>query len=295
MSNDVNLNNLIIFCEGKPNSPDTLVYRELLKPSPNNLTIDIRPVGGKQLVRNFVKGYMNNHAQAKLAIIADRDLDRPHQNGALVQFDKKPPIIYLTGLTSIESYFLDIPLLWGFLQEFSKKKPSESALLEDLDKTIQEIANYQAIRWALQEVRHDIIDAGKSEDFTMMNRLDLTTHLFEEKKISQVRQQNENELLKKALSELDKLKRALSYINDKSDSHLKNRYEHYRDSFKQFSVQNPDYKLWFHGKDVMQLWWSSDLISKCSVPKETYYEEFASKIPFDKYPDLLEFRDICWG
>lgn len=296
MSNSVINQRRVVFCEGKINSPDALVYRQLLIPSPNHLTIE--PIGGKQSVRNFIKGYIreNTNTSIALAVIIDRDLDRPHQNGSLVQFDKKEPIIYLTGLTCIESYFLDTEMMWRFIQEFSpqKNKPDEYALLESLDKTIKEIANYQAIRWALQDVRHDLIDTGK-HDFMTMNRLDLAIQLFEEKKITQVRQKDENELLKQALLEIDKLKRALNHINQKGDEYLKNRYEHYRDVFKQFSAQRADYKLWFHGKDTILLWWSSDLISKCSVKKETYYQEFASKIPFEKYPDLIEFRDICWG
>ena len=60
----------------------------------------------------------------------------------------------------------------------------------------------------------------------------------------------------------------------------------------EFVVQ--DFKLWFHGKDVLALWLQQPSSRACSVSKRYYCEWAAQNMDWVQYPDLREFQEICW-
>lgn len=286
------MNTIRVFCEGEDKSIDNAVYQALLRGKLNGVNPIITPIGGKRGMSSFAKGLMKGSTvTSKWVAIRDRDLDQHADDGSLSLFQDEKQV-YVTGLTSVDGYLLDTQLFWRCTQEKSKiHKPSLEALNASLNEILQILHKYQAIRWALQDIRQEIIDKAKAENLIRRN-FDLTN------KIDEVEDNNsfnesEDDLIEFAERKILALHRVLQHLGQPEIAQIHRRYEEYRDKFQKFTVENEEYKYWFHCKQVMELWRRHRTISICGIRYEAYYTNYARYIDFDKYIDLIEFRKKC--
>jgi hypothetical protein len=301
----------VIFCEGMPESPDQSVLLNLLKDKP----ITILPMGGKDAIGNFARGYFRKDAilakkQNRWIAIRDRDLDQESPKGEL-QLLGTSSNIYVTGVTCVECYFLDSDLLANFIKDYELAtiKPNASDLADSLNQTITQIRDYQAIRWALQVTRQEIIKQATESNLLRKYTLDLPNNLVNSEDISNIINPP-IPLNTQAKEKIDNLSKIIQYLGKEALALFESNLQDYQTQFRKFSIHTDDYKFWFFGKDVIHLWLKqpvlSEVITTSKIDKtkrnerertflQSYYKKSAPKIPFEKYPDLIAFRDICWG
>lgn len=147
----------IIFCEGRPGSLDDLLLRYLM---PGR--IFIQPVGGKRGMRAFIEGYLGGYPGSKPEYLGfrDRDFDiEPPERPQLIRLQEEKPI-WLSHCAAIENYLIDADLLWQYWVERESTPgwahgPALSATeIEDhIRESARELADYQAVRWALARLK----------------------------------------------------------------------------------------------------------------------------------------------
>lgn len=147
----------LLFCEGKPNSLDYLLLQRLATGP-----VQICPVGGKYALNAFMEGRLSSfgdHPPAFLGV-RDRDFDvEPPEAPSLIELSGEKPL-WMTHRACIESYFLDPELLhqyWSFCATGPQWKygppPSIQELGTQIEAAARAIANYQAVRWALAQLK----------------------------------------------------------------------------------------------------------------------------------------------
>lgn len=277
----------IIFCEGEAEGPDFAVFTALLGPK-----LNIHPAGQKDAITKYAqvhfgtgKPYEEAKKQKRFLIIRDRDFDIKSPDGKLQNFSD---VLYLTGVTTIECYFLDPILLRQYRHDIS-----ESLLQQTLEKALSQLRNYQAIRWALQDIREYMMENARKEGLIRTSTLDLPNTLPDKPKHNF--DKTVSELLDEAKKQIIQLANVIRYLDEPVLGELEAKYHQYQNQFRFFSTQSDMFKYWFDGKELIERWWSEMDNISIKINRDEYYRTCASKIDFTRYPDLIEFRDICWG
>lgn len=271
----------IVYCEGEP---DNTLLNSLLKPEPENVRkIQIETIGGKQGWGKFFDAYVNPRGVNYVAL-RDRDLDRKPEldEQGRPKLQKIKSNLYMTGLPCTESYFLDPELLLEYLQsDYASRaeKYSLEGLVHKLTEVIETVTAYYAVRWAFQELRAKAGDCVGLAD-----------------------------IASSSLTEQDCLKDAYQRIMDFRDGWQTGANKtaqtvttaefdrHYQMFYRQFSaaefIERKLFIFWFDGKDVLKRWFGK--IDSKIGNSDDYCTRMASRLSLSKYPDLAEFRDICW-
>ena len=144
----------LIFCEGKhADSYDYRLLDRLLKPSITRIV----PIGGKFGFNTYIDGSLSSYPQKPpFLAFRDRDFDlKPPETPTLLRIQGSKPI-WATYRACIESYLIDADLLrefWVALSVGPKwtygSPPDLTVIREKLAVSAQQIAGYQAVRWAL--------------------------------------------------------------------------------------------------------------------------------------------------
>jgi len=148
----------IVFCEGLKDSLDPVFIHQIIPPG----QVEIRPVGGKLSMRAFIEGYLTDYNQSQNYIgFRDRDFDvEPPSSPKLIRLEGQKPI-FMTYRASIESYLIDASLLhqyWAYHAANSPvwkygNPPSVIRIETIIENAAEQLADYQAIRWALAKLK----------------------------------------------------------------------------------------------------------------------------------------------
>lgn len=269
-----------VYCEGKHGSLDARLLNRLLSPQPvGAFRIEIEPIGGKVGWSKFFDAYAQN---SNYVAFGDRDLDKPptldEKGHAQLQPRRKNNREYLTGLPCIESYFLDSSLFSRYLDTINKP----SGLTEkDLTHTLQDVANelkyYMAVRWALAKLRNSIAEFNQLGDVPAESLVESACLEAARRNIAELR------------SHYAQRVRAASVTLRQFDD----AYDQYRAEFTATAfMDHQRFITWFDGKDMIGRWVARARVKYVTV--RDYCNWAVDKIDFQKYRDLLEFRNICW-
>ncbi len=279
-----------IFCEGKPGGPDLQLWSKLLPRNQSDsasFRILIVPMGGKDAAKNYAKGYTASSG-ASWRVIRDRDLDEESPDGEVVRWDEGRTL--LTGLTCIESYALDPALLGRYVEAEHPKKLEDVDHAATLRATLQRLRDYQALRWALQSLRREIVARAKDQQLTRRaGTFDLPNRLTpEDGKIPQML--DPDSLLRAGRERVERFKSIPQYVNvDALDA----AFERYRDLFDGEAFWTTGFRYWFHGKDVLKAWLSSEGYNTL-VGYKSYLEWAMQNLNPEDFDDLRRIRMLCY-
>ena len=148
----------IIFCEGKgADSYDYYLLNRLLVSSGPRVV----PIGGKFGFNAYIDGYLSSYSQKPpFLAFRDRDFDyKPPETPTLLPVPGSKPI-WATYRACIESYLIDADLLRSYWIDMSAGPkwnygpvPDLAVIQEKLTDSAQQIAAYQAVRWALADLK----------------------------------------------------------------------------------------------------------------------------------------------
>lgn len=148
----------IIFCEGRPGSLDDLLLWHLLPAG----QVLIQPVGGKYGMRAFIEGYLGSYPRSQPDYLGfrDRNFDvEPPERPQLIRLPGEKPI-WLSHRAAIENYLIDADLLWQYWTERESAPGwahgpalSTDEIEDHIRESARELANYQAVRWALAKLK----------------------------------------------------------------------------------------------------------------------------------------------
>lgn len=289
----------IVFCEGSEGSPDIVFLTRLLKPEPANANfrIQLKPLGGKGAAGNFARGYGLAAGNQNWIVLTDRDLDKVPDNGNLQRWNEKH---FITGLSSIESYFLEPVLLQEHCRLMYRDNatiPTVEHLSRALQEAVRELVDYQSVRWGLQTIRADLLNRASTArlirtagHFDLPNRLtdsdgELPTQLERLACVQQAKQH---------------VKSFTQMVRGVRITALETTIKRFARTFRQseFIIA---YKQWFHGKDVMTHWFQvlRRIDSTLQISPKNYVRWAAQHQTIDNnflqnYPDLDAFREVCW-
>lgn len=235
--------NKVIFCEGEEKSIDALFLNKYI------VTVGtIKPIGTKNNITGFLKGYATAVKTTNYVLLRDRDFDfQPDETKQqLIKVDEHKNI-FATYRASIESYFIDAQLLHKYLTwlrntpDYKTKQAIDIPTVADIQTTIinsaKKIQYYQAVRWALARLKAENkfffeIKLVK-EDGKMPKQFDLTYCKTQANKLIDDFQRKTEKLSKDDLN---------TYIEE---------------FVQKFSSDNfytqEQYLVWFHGKDLQML------------------------------------------
>ena len=271
----------IIFCEGQPNSLDSIFLSNILAPS----TALIRPVGGKNGMKAFIDGYLSGYPvdkQPEYIGFRDRDFDaEPPEKEQLIELSGAKPI-WLTHLACIENYLIDSALIWQYWHERETvaswhhgKAPSIDLIEEHILTTVKELCEYEAVRWGLSKLKPGSRWPEIQTTWTAKGSGDLPASLK----------------YKDCLANASQLVEAFkSQTEGVSSEKLLAYADAYRAKFSQDSfVSAKQYRFWFHGKDF--------LVQLCKrfgngFPRASYLAWAVAHIDSSKYPDLQQLTRI---
>lgn len=269
----------VIFCEGKPESLDFALVRRLV---PSGWLI--RPAGGKRGFNAFIEGYLSGLSQEPSYVaFRDRDFDeKPPGDQRLIPTEGAKPI-YLSFRACLESYVLDPGLLhdyWTYAcggpsWEYGLS-PGVDALRHSLTEAAKEVADYQALRWALADLKPG---ARWPEVRTtwMKKSGDLPASLDWDACLSAARESVE-----------DYRRQAGDVTEDK----LETTADQYRASFRHESFfAKEEYLVWFHGKDLLTQWRRRLDLGKAVV--DAFCEWALNRLDYERHPDLEELARLC--
>lgn len=289
----------IVFCEGGGGSADILLLRHLLltsKPT-DAFQLIIEPLRGKSAVGSFVQGYSIATNNPNWIVLRDRDLDREHNHWQLQTFNPdQRERVFLTGLTCIESYFLDPILLIEYLnwrysvQPPPSELPSSNQVATMLTTTVNVLADYEALRWTLQSLRQSLHEEARKRHVvrTRGGVFDLPNRLTDED--GTIPQQLDvSTLLSQAKLLVDDFRQITESI---SMDELNQRFLAFQQQFR--GLTENEHKLWFHGKDVLHHWLQNADLRLYQIRIESYVEWAAENINLEQFPDLIEFQQKCW-
>ncbi len=281
--------NRIVFCEGEAGSPDISFWtRILINPQnrqANSFRILIKPMGGKQAAKNFARGYELATSNDNWLILRDRDLDAEIDQGSNIA--KWGDKVILTGYTCIESYFLEPELMEQYLSESNLLgQQSISSHRGSLLEVLQEIRDYQAVRWALQKVRlHLLKDARERNLIRTAGQFDLPNRLTQE-----------DGRLPPDLTIEGCMNKAIQFIQDFQTvfepiniDDFRTEVEAFRERFDGEAFWENGFKQWFHGKDILKFW----LQRYNNVGYKEYCRWAANRVDWMRFQDLLEIQRIC--
>jgi len=270
----------IIFFEGKPvGSYDYALLNHLLSSSGPQII----PIGSKYGFNARIEGYcLACDAEPKYLAFRDRDFDfTPPDKADLIRIIGAKPI-FTTYKACLENYLIDPDLFHEFWQIKSRgptwkfgPPPSSDYFQEVIISTAKQIAEYQAVRWALSE-----INPQKGKTIRIENKW------------------LENGQLPNNLSFEDCLIRATELVNvflsETKDISIEKLNNIARDFLQRFSTEeffdSNLYINWFHGKDLLK---SIFNVLKFQPLYGLYIDWGLNNLNFCNFPDLLSLKQKC--
>jgi hypothetical protein len=270
----------LVFCEGGSESLDIRLLNRLLLGHPNALVV---PVGGKWGIRAFMDGHLSTfpaNSQPEFVAFRDRDFDAvPGTTPKLIELPGVKPI-FLSHRACVENYLLDAELIheyWDRNRETPKwshgASPGADQILEWMETAAKEIADYQAVRWALSRLK-----PGKRWPEVPTTWTDGSGDL--------PRSLQRDDCLPQARRLIESFERVTKGVSEKL---FDQQVEQYLNQFGLPSFwEHRDYRIWFHGKDLQKAMQRSrpDRISL-----KHFFSWAVDQVAWGEHPDLLELAE----
>jgi hypothetical protein len=271
-----------LLCEGKPDSLDYLLLQRLV----GGTSFEVKPAGSKNGLLNFMDGFAAADSQrAHLVAFRDRDFDaEPGASAKLLQLrqsNARP--IYMSHRTCVENYLLDPMLIHQYWDECTRgpkwtrgPSPTVDELRQWIEKAARDIADYQAVRWALVKIRPGIRWPSVRNTWVrnsgqLPNELDFKS------------------CMNSALDLVKQFRCSVLPVNRRSLSAYASDY-HQRFHDPQF-WSSSEYLIWFQGKDIQK---SMGRNKQNWISLDKYFEWATEKLDWQSHPDLTELnRLLC--
>lgn len=269
-----------LFCEGNPNSLDFMLLSRLVP----DRAFKVVPSGGKFGFRAFIEGYFaGEEPRGPCLGFRDRDFDaEPTAECALIRSPQSPRReIYLSHRSCIESYLLDPALIHGYWERSSEgpswshgDPPAVDEIRVWIQEAAREIAEYQAVRWALAKLMPGI-RWPMIETTWMPSSGGLPTEL------------GFDSCLYSARELVVEYGRAVDQV---SVAALEVHAGRYRSLFGEEAFWKSDlYTLWFHGKDLQKAMQRKRLNS---ISLKSFCRWAADNMNWKQHPDLVELSTL---
>lgn len=265
----------LIFCEGQSDSLDVAVLQRFL-PFGN---IQIIPVGGKSAMRAYVNGYINSYGDPRPSYLGfrDRDFDvEPPDTPQLIPLIGTTPI-WMTYRACIESYLIDKNLLHKYWSDSSAgpawkhgEPLSVSEIKGKILEAARQLAEYQAVRWALAKLKPgarwpEIETRWTKASGSLPNSLAFT------------------DCMAQAQTLLDDFQEQVQGV---TETKLHELADIYRSRFVENSFYEQElFLIWFHGKDLLAL--VCQLLGK-KFPRAHYEKWAAAQFDLKSHRDFEE-------
>jgi hypothetical protein len=270
----------IVFCEGKPDSLDYLLLSQILPVG----TVRVRPVGGKFGMRAYIEGHLATYpedAQPTYIAFRDRDFDaEPPSLIQLISLEEGHPL-WMSHRAAVENYLIDADLLWQYGKEHEDTPGwthglalSAVEIENHIRESARELADYQAVRWALAKLKpgtywprvHTTWTGGGGD---IPSSLDYDECLAEARQLAAAFQDQ---------------------VQGVQPDHLQEYARAYRERFSspQF-LEGREYLIWFHGKDHL-----AQLCRRLApnFPRRHYATWAAERIDISKHRDLQQLLEL---
>jgi hypothetical protein len=271
----------IVFCEGRPSSLDDLLLAHLLPIG----RVQIKPLGGKHGMRAYIEGYLDTYsvdAQPSYLGFRDRDFDvEPPDHPQLIRLHGQKPI-WLSHRTAIENYLIDADLIRQYWVERENAPGwahgpalSTDEIEDHITESARELADYQAVRWALAKLKLGARWPEVSTTWTAGSGTIPPSPEYDH-----------------CLAQASQL--VLSFqqeIQGIHPDHLQTHAETYRERFADHHFfERARYLIWFHGKDHLVL-----LCRRLSpnFPRRHYADWAAEHVDIQKHPDLQQLVTLA--
>jgi hypothetical protein len=266
----------IVFCEGQPGSLDNLLLAHLLPIG----YAEVKPLGGKHGMRAYIEGYLDTYpadAQPSYLGFRDRDFDaEPPKQPQLIRLHGEKPI-WLSYRATVENYLVDADLIRQYWTERENAPGwahgpalSTDEIENHIAESARELADYQAVRWALTKLKPGDHWPGVSTTWTAGSGAIPPSLEYDQ-----------------CLAQASQL--VLSFqqeIQDIHPNHLQTCAETYRERFADHHFfERAQHLIWFHGKDHLVL-----LCRRLSpnFPRRHYANWAAEHVDIQKHPDLQQ-------
>ena len=266
----------IVFCEGRPGSLDDLLLGHLMPVG----KVLIQPLGGKHGMRAFIEGYLGSYPGAQPGYLGfrDRDFDvEPPQEPAPIPLPGEKPI-WLSHRAAVENYLIDADLFWQYWVEREHTPGwahgpalSTDEIEDHIQESARELADYQAVRWALARLKPGPRWPEVHTTWTKDGSGDIPPSLAYDDCLAQA--------CRLVTSFQD-------HVRDIRPDRLQEYAETYRGRFNApHFLEERGYLVWFHGKD--------HLVHLCrrlapNFPQRHYAEWAAEHVDLRKHPDLQQ-------
>jgi hypothetical protein len=277
----VDPNHKIIFCEGRPGSLDDLLLGHILPLG----QVLVKPVGGKHGMRAFIEGYLGAYSdtnQPDYLGFRDRDFDvEPPEQPQLTRWPGEKPI-WLSYRAAVENYSIDAHLIHRYWAERENAPgwsygpaPSLRVIEEKIQVSAQALADYQAVRWALAQLKPgarwpELPTTWTGGSGTVPDSLHYADCLTNAHQLVTSFQDN---------------------IRDVQTDRLSHYAETYRQKFSTVDFfEEEKYLIWFHGKDHLAQ------LCRClapNFPRRHYADWAAEHLDVRKHPDLLQLIKLA--
>jgi hypothetical protein len=267
----------LIFCEG---NLDSVLLHQIIPAG----KAEIKEAGGKRGMRAFIEGHLSGYGtnQPDYLGFRDRDFDvEPPDTPQLIRLPVTKPI-WMSYRACIENYFVDSQLLYKYWKESAAgpnwgrgAPPAIEIIEEHILHAARELAEYQAIRWALAKLKPDVRWPEVGTTWTEGSG-DLPSSLAFEA------------CLDKARKLVDDFR---FRVDEVSIAKLEQAAQHYRAQFNQDEFYARKlFVVWYHGKDLLVH------LSKRLTPNFSwrhYASWAASHIDVNNHPDLRQLAEMC--
>jgi hypothetical protein len=268
----------LVFCEG---DLDSVLLHQIIPAG----KAEIKATGGKHGMRAFIEGHLFGYGTNQPVYLGfrDRDFDvEPPDTPQLIRLLPATKPIWMSYRACVESYFIDSQLLYKYWAESADgpkwghgAPPAVEIIEEHILQAARELAEYQAIRWALAKLKPSARWPEVDTTWTEGSG-DLPASLAFDA------------CLDKARKLVDDFR---FRVDEVSIAKLEQAAQHYRAQFNQDEFYARKlFVVWYHGKDLLVH------LSKRLTPNFSwrhYASWAASHIEVNDYPDLRQLAEMC--
>ena len=262
----------LLFCEGTKRSLDAQLLNRLVDGSGTLIV----PVGGKFGFPAFIEGYLGKYdREPPYHGLRDRDFDaEPPDDVELLRWPNKKPI-YFTHRACVESYLIDPELIDACWTESAATpawshgdSPGVASVAEWIEQSAREIADYQAVRWALANLKPgprwpQIRTTWTRASGKLPDPLDFDACVTE------------------AVNLVEEFRQSTETVNVKA---LRESAAHCRERFRVEEFwKRRAYMVWFHGKDLAT---AMQKEPDFPIPMKHCFSWGVNRLDWEKHPDL---------
>jgi hypothetical protein len=264
-----------IYCEGKSGSHDYDLLEKVIAELPS---VEIEPIGsiiGAGAIIQYKEEKEGSVVKPDFKLLfRDRDFDKPVPDSPILEQDENRKYCYYSYRNTIENYLFDVSHFYSFLKteklddkySINNGKTVKQKFIE----AAKQIKFYQAIRHTMGKMR--------------THKTDFKT-IWTEKSGKLPEYLDENYCKQKAL---EKIINAKSFTDGWTETGFNEIYSTFVNKFDENFMNHLDFLIYFQGKDFA----SSLQLLLPYFPLKKYYKYAKKHFDYNKFPDLIELRNL---